>query len=42
MPRNITRLYRDIRVIRDIRERTLSRKTLIDSYSKLKTGIIKN
>ena len=42
MPRDITRLYRDIKVIEDIRERTLYRKTLIDSYSKLKTRIIKN
>jgi hypothetical protein len=42
MPRDIIRPYRDIRVIGDIRERTPSRKTLIDSYSKLKTGIIKN
>ena len=41
-PRNITRPYRDIRVIGDIRERTPYRKTLIDSYSKLKTRIIKN
>jgi len=40
--RDITRLYRDIRVIGDIRERTPYRKTLMDSYSKLKTGIIKN
>jgi hypothetical protein len=39
---DITRLYRDIRVIGDIRERTPSGKTLIDSYSKLKTRIIKN
>ena len=31
-----------IRVIGNIRERTPYRKTLIDSYSKLKTGIIKN
>jgi hypothetical protein len=42
MPRDITRLYRDIRVTGDIRERTPSRKTLIDSYSKLKTRTIKN
>jgi len=42
MPRNITRLNRDIRVIGDIREKTPSRKTPIDSYSKLKTRIIKN
>ena len=41
-PRNITRLYRDTRVIGDIRERTPYRKMLIDSYSKLKTRIIKN
>ena len=39
---NITRLNRDIRVIGDIRERTPYRKTPIDSYSKLKTRIIKN
>jgi len=42
MPRNITRLNRDIRVTGDIRERTPYRKTSIDSYSKLKTRIIKN
>jgi len=42
MPRNITRLTKDLRVIGDIRERTPYRKTLIDSYSKLKTRIIKN
>ena len=48
MPRNITKQYRDIRVTGDIKERTPSRKrtpskkTLIDSYSKLKTRIIKN
>jgi len=41
-PRDITRLNRDIRVIGDIRERTPYRKTPIDSYSKLKTKIIKN
>jgi hypothetical protein len=39
---NITRPYRDIRVTGDIRERITYRKTLIDSYSKLKTRIIKN
>jgi hypothetical protein len=39
---NITRLNRDIKVIGDIRERTPYRKTPIDSYSKLKTRIIKN
>jgi hypothetical protein len=48
MPCNITRLNRDIRVIGDIRvtgdirERTPYRKTSIDSYSKLKTRVIKN
>jgi hypothetical protein len=42
MPRDITRLDRDIRATGDIRERTPYRKTLIDSYSKLKTRIIKN
>ena len=39
---NITKLYKDIRVIRDIKERMPYRKTLIDSYSKLKTRTIKN
>ena len=39
---NITKLNRDLRVIGDIRERTPYRKTLMDSYSKLKTRIIKN
>ena len=39
---NITILNRNIRVIRDIRERMPYRKTSIDSYSKLKTRIIKN
>ena len=45
---NITRLNRDIRDVRDIRnardikERSLSRKTPIDSYSKLKARTIKN
>ena len=44
---NITRQYRNIRVIGNIRERipnkkTLNRKTFIDSYSKFKTKIIKN
>jgi hypothetical protein len=48
MPRNITRLDRDIRIIGDIRvtgdirERTPYRKTSMDSYSKLKTRAIKN
>ena len=42
MPRDITRLYRDIRVIEDIKKRTPYRKTPIDGYSKLKTRIIKN
>ena len=42
MPRNITRLYRDIRVTEDTKERIPYRKTFIDSYSKLKTRIIKN
>jgi len=42
MPCNIIRLNKDIRVIEDIRERTPYRKTSIDSYSKLKTRIIKN
>ena len=42
MPRDITRLNRDIRVIGDTRERTPYRKTPIDSYSKLKTRTIKN
>ena len=53
-PHNITRQYKDTRVIGDIRKRmpnkkrTLSRKkmpsrkTFINSYSKLKTRIIKN
>ena len=45
---NITKQYRDIRITEDIRERIpskkrmFSRKTLIDSYSKFKTRIIKN
>ena len=39
---NITKLNRDIRVIGDIRKRTPYRKTIINSYSKLKTRIIKN
>ena len=45
---NITRQYRDIRVTGNIKERTpnrkkmSSKKTLIDSYSKLKTRTIKN
>ena len=54
MPYNITRQYKDIRVIGDIKEKipsrkrtlnrkkTPNRKTLIDSYSKLKTRIIKS
>ena len=48
MPRDITRQYRDIKVTGDIKKRTPSRKripnkkTLIDSYSKLKTRIINN
>jgi len=41
-PRDITKLYRDIRITGDIWERTPYRKTLIDSYSKLKTRTIKN
>ena len=40
MPHDITKLNRDIKVIGDIRERTPYRKTLIDSYSKLKIRII--
>jgi len=39
---NITKLNRDLRAIGDIRERMPYRKTLIDSYNKLKTKIIKN
>jgi hypothetical protein len=39
---NITRLNRDIRDTRDIRERTPSRKTPIDGYGKFKARIIKN
>ena len=47
MPYNITRLYRDIKIIGDIKEKILNKKilnkkTLINSYSKLKTKIIKN
>jgi len=42
MPRDITKPNRDIRVTGDIRERTPYRKTPINSYSKLKTRIIKN
>ena len=41
-PRDITRLNRDIGVTGDTRERTPCRKTPMDSYSKLKTRIIKN
>ena len=53
-PYNITRQYRDIRVTGNIKEKifnrkrtpnrkkTLSKKTLINSYSKFKTKIIKN
>ena len=39
---NITKLNKDIRDTRDIRERLSNKKTPIDSYSKLKTGTIKN
>jgi len=39
---NIARLNRVIRVIGNIRERIPYRKTPMDSYSKLKTRIIKN
>jgi hypothetical protein len=39
---NITILNRDIRVTEDTRERMPSKKTFIDSNSKLKTKIIKN
>jgi hypothetical protein len=39
---DITRPYRDIRYIKDIKKRLPSKKTLIDSYSKLKARIIKN
>ena len=45
---NITRQYKDIRVIGDIKEKTLNKKktpnkkTFMDSYSKFKTKIIKN
>ena len=39
---DITRLNRDVRHIRDIRKRPLSRKTPIDNYSKLKARTIKN
>jgi hypothetical protein len=42
MPYDITRLNRDIRHIRDIIKRPLSKKTPIDSYSKLKARTIKN
>ena len=54
MPRNITRQHRDIKIIGNIKEKTLNKKrifskkrtpnkkTLINSYSKLKTRIIKN
>ena len=41
MPYNITKLNRDLRVIGDIKERILYKKTFIDSYSKLKTKVIK-
>ena len=41
-PRDITRPYRNTRVTGDTRERTPCRKTLMDSYSKLKTRTIKN
>ena len=39
---NITRPYKDTRVTEDIRERTPYKKTLMDSYSKLKTKTTKN
>ena len=39
---NITRLYKNIKVIKDIRKRILYKKTPIDNYSKFKTKIIKN
>ena len=45
---NIIRQYRDIRVTENTKKKifskkkTLSRKTLMDSYSKLKTKTIKN
>ena len=39
MPHDITRLYRNIRVTGDIRERTPCKKTPINSYSKLKIRI---
>ena len=39
---NITRLNRDIKDVRDIKERLPSRETPIDSYSKLKARTIKN
>ena len=39
---NITGMNRNIRNIRDIRERLPSRKTPIDSHSKLKARLIKN
>jgi hypothetical protein len=39
---DITRPNRDVRHIRDTRKRPPSKKTFIDSYSKLKARIIKN
>jgi hypothetical protein len=42
MPCDITKLNRDIRVIGDIKEKMPSKKTPMDSDSKLKTRIIKN
>jgi hypothetical protein len=42
MPYDITKLNRDIRHTKDIRKRLLSKKTPINSYSKLKARIIKN
>ena len=39
---NITRLNRDIKDIRDIRERLLNKETFINSYSKFKARTIKN
>ena len=41
-PYNITRLNRDIRDVRDIKERPPSGETPIDSYSKFKARAIKN
>ena len=40
--RNITRPYRNIRVTGDTKKKIPYRKTPMDSYSKLKTKIIKN